>query len=556
MARILLIYANPAITAIPVAPYGMEKIAQAFTLAGCEVIMKAPFIEDNPVDEMNGYLLEAWDLIGFSIRNIDDALVVRSEKGSGDIDLSFYLDAVKPLITLAISSLGPDRVLLGGTAISSGPLPVLQYLGARHAISGPADDLCWKIGVELKKGNGLILPSDPRVITNEGVLSKNHRTLGRKRGFGHNAVLLPAPASRMGPYLGLTMVRGGRVAVSLDAGCDRRCNFCVEARFLGYSIVNRDEQAILIEIEQLQQLGVQKFWLATSELNVPNDKKAISLLKKLAGKNLDLMGFLQVAPISYELLDAMEDAGMDPSSLSFEFGHLDGDLLRKGAGPANRKQIDELVEMWLRRGYDTLGGSVLLGAHPEENWDTIDSAIQSAKEIDAALPKGFGLAYATGARVYPETDLADWVADHWNAAVKDIYGEHDKSFVRPVVFCRPTSPRKLLGYVNRGLASAKGQMGPMNAEAPASEVMLSTEAFVNRAIWRLQEGKVSAAERCLKEALKLTPNHLEALAQLAQLQVNLLHDSQAARNTLLKLQESLPIGDHRREEVRCLLVNL
>ena len=47
--RVLLVYANPAITATPVPPYGMEKVAQAFRLAGCEAIMLAPFIETDPL---------------------------------------------------------------------------------------------------------------------------------------------------------------------------------------------------------------------------------------------------------------------------------------------------------------------------------------------------------------------------------------------------------------------------------------------------------------------------------------------------------------------------
>ena len=548
--RVLLIYANPAITAQPVPPYGMERIAQAFQLAGCEVVQSAPFIEAKPLAVLKKLLAASWDLVGFSVRNIDDALVVRSTQGESDIDLEFYLDLVKPLVEYAVAHLGQDKVLLGGTAIGAGPVPVTRYLGARFAISGPAGDLCWRIGRSLVRGEGVLFEDDPRVVD----LKQGPKL--RPRHFGANAQLLPAPAARLGPYLGLTIARGSRVPVALDAGCDRRCNFCVEASFLGHSVVSRSVDHIVLEMEQLAAVGVRKFWLATSELNVPNDRKAIELLKRIAGKGWDLMTFLQVAPVSHELLDALEGAGVDPTTLSFEFGHLDDELLRKGAGPANLGHIDALADLWLERGYDTLGGSILLGAHPEESWDSIDRALEKALQLDSRFSKGLGLAYATGARVYPETELAAWIRANREAAQPHLYGDDDPEFVRPVVFSRPTSPRKLLGYVERSLRAAVGEMGPMNAEAPADKQQLAAEALVNRGIWRSQEGLFEEAAVLLEQALNLQPAHFEALSQLAQLQANCLDQPQKATLTLLRLRAALPSSDHRRAEIEAQLGKL
>ena len=46
--RILLVYANPAITATPVAPYGAERVAHAFRIAGCDARVIAPWLELRP----------------------------------------------------------------------------------------------------------------------------------------------------------------------------------------------------------------------------------------------------------------------------------------------------------------------------------------------------------------------------------------------------------------------------------------------------------------------------------------------------------------------------
>lgn len=396
----------------------------------------------------------------------------------------------------------------------------------------------------------LIIPSDPRVIYSDHVAEYPHQTPHQPRGFAKEARLLPAPAARMGSYLGLTVARGGRIAVAVDAGCDRRCNFCVEAHFMGFGVHERSIDTVVREIEQLYAIGVRKFWLATSEINVPNEKNAIALFQALAKYNIDIMTFIQVAPVTDALLDAMEDCGLDPSTLSFEFGHLDADLLRDGAGPANRKQIDALVNLWLKRGYDTLGGSILLGSHPQETWQSIDSALDAALEIDSALPKGLGLAYATGARVYPQTSLADWIATHRAEAQPFLYGSTDKSFVEPVIFSKPTHPRKLLRYVNRYLSQAKGQMGPMNAEAAYEPEQLQAEALVNRGIWRLQEGKKEQAETCFQNALHHKAQHLEALAQIAMLVAVDPSRAEEAISYLTTLSHALPFKDGRQEEIR------
>lgn len=549
--NVLLIYANPAITATPIPPYGMERIAQSFQLAGCKVHQLAPFIEANPLEFVMSALETDWDLIGISIRNIDDALIVRSKGGSADIDLKYYIDDIKPIVNAALLRVGKERVLLGGPGFSAAPSPLLDELNAKWGIAGPGDDLCWLIGREMVKSGKVSWPNDPRIICSEDRIGQHpHQSPNRPRGFGEDTQLLPAPAARMGPYLGLTMARGGRAAVALDAGCNRRCQFCVEARFNGYRVTARSPQDVLTEIEQLVSIGVKRFWLATSELNVPDEKQAIAVLKGLAGKGLDLMAFLQPTPISPTLLNAMEDAGMNPGHLSFEFGHLHPELLKKGAGPANKRQIDDLINLWLKRGYPGLGGSILLGAHPDENWSTIEWTLEEALRIDSVFKDGFGLAYATGGRVYPETDLADWIANHPKQAEPHLYGERDPRFLRPVIFCRPTSPRNLLAHVQSKLKHAKGQMGPMNSEAPANEDVLAVEALVNRGIWRRQEGNEADAEACFQEALRMNSKHLEALAQLATLQSSEAERRDEALHTLNRLMAALAIDDPRQEEVK------
>lgn len=554
--RVLLVYANPAITASPVPPYGMERVAQSFRLAGCEVAMLAPYIEADPAATLAEALAKAPDLVGFSVRNLDDALVVRSELGPGDIDTTGYIDQIAPLVAQAQAAVGPERVLLGGTALSSGPLPVLRALGGTVALSGPADDLCYWIGRALVRGEGVVFPDDPRVVRAEQVSAAPHLTPTRARGFAQAWRPPPGPTPRMGAYLKLLVVRGGRVPVQIATGCDRRCNFCVEARFTGYQVMPRPVDDVVAEIDALERAGVRRLWLTTSELNAPTGEHALAVLRRLAGRDLDLAVFVQVAPMNEALLDALEGAGVDPCALSYEFGHFDDEILRAGGGPANRKAIDQLVNLYVRRGYRQLGGSVLLGSHPLETEETLERALDYALEVDRVLPLGLGLSYACGGRVYPESDLADQVVAMGDAAKPYLYGADDPSFVRPVIFSKPMPPRRMMAWVKAKLARARGPMGAMNAEAPADPHQLEAERLVNRGIWRAYEGQPQAAQEAFDAALGLWPGHLEALAQLGLLQANVLRDPDAAARTLQRLLDALQPQDLRRVEVEAALTQL
>ncbi|MFZ5481968.1 MAG: B12-binding domain-containing radical SAM protein [Myxococcota bacterium] len=526
MARVLLVYANPAITATPVSPYGAERIAHALRIAGCEVRLVAPWLEPAPRAAVARALDWKPDLVGFSIRNVDDALVVRAATGRGDLDTAFYLPAVRPLVRLAQARGVP--VLVGGAAVSSMPEAVLRYLGVRHGIAGPADDLAWRLGRALASGVPFpaALPDDPRVVDLEA-------TRPRARGDAAAWRPVPGPTPRMAEYMRLARARDGRVPVLVTAGCDRRCTFCVEASFLGWQVRARPADEIVHEIGLLARAGVRRVWLAASELNVPDGRHAVAVLRAVAAAGLavDVTGFLQPAPADDALLDAFAACGVDPAGLSWELGHLDDRLLRKGAGPANRAAIDRLVALYARRGHRTLGGSVLLGAHPEETYDHVDAALAVARELDAALPDGLGLAWAAGGRVYPNAPLGRWVRAHLAEARPHLYGRWTPDFVAPLVFCRPASPRALFAYVEAGLAGCRGQIRPLNAEATGDP---RVERWVNLAIVR---DDPAGAVRAARAALRLDPRHPEALRQLALLLANRRGDAPGALDALRRLAE-------------------
>ncbi|MFT5684051.1 MAG: hypothetical protein ACI8RZ_004992 [Myxococcota bacterium] len=540
---VLLLYANPAQTADPVPPYGMERIGTALTRAGCDVTLLSPFMTDAPVRSVVAALAEAPALVGVSVRNLDDALSVRSELGAGVIDTNSTLTAIRPLIAAAVKAVGVDRVVLGGAGIAAGGEAVIAALGARWGIIGPADDLAAELGARLVAGQSPLPLSDPRMAD-----AANPRTRPPRFARAFSAPI--GPTTRDPRWLSVVAARQSAVPVEVATGCDRRCWFCMEARAAGQRVYPRPVPAVVAEVDALIAAGVETVWLSASELNVPDDAHAIAVLRALSGRDVTLRFFLQAAPISPALLDAIEDCGIDPATVPIEAGHLDDRILRAGGGPANRSHLDALVGRWVARGYSSLSLSVIFGAHPLETEQTLEAATSAARQIDAALPEGLSLSYSCGARVYARSPLADWIRAHPEEAAPDLYGAvGEGDFAAPVVFCRPLAPRRMLARVKGALWGMRGDSGPLNTELAETG---STEAAINHSLWQWAEGERAAALTGLADALAQDPDHLAALSQ----QARLLHaDGQrdATRAVLSRLLEVMPQDDPRHGEISAAL---
>lgn len=526
---VLLVYVNPAQTGVFVPPYGLERLAAALREAGAGVRWCLPFLERDPEAAL-ARALEGGEgegtpaLVLLSLRNLDDGLVIRGELGPGAVETRGYLSAAGPLVARAVAAVGRERVVLGGGGLGAGGAALLGRLGLRWGIRGPAEDLVAR-GVKVLVGEGrLRWPEDPRVLDADapptGILAGPAGSAAATR-----SPFLPAsaPPPRHPEALALAVRSGAYIPVQISAGCDRRCHFCVEASFLDRRVAWREPRAVAAEVQDLVDRGVTHVFLAGSELNMPSAAPALALLRALRpvvarAPALHLLAFLQPAPLDDVLLDALEAVGMDPAELPVELGHLSPRILRAGGGPANLGHIEALVDRLAARGHRRLLGSVLLGAHPLETWETVDEALSVARDLDARLPEGLSLAVAAGARVYPTSPLGRTVRSRWEELAPHLYtpdgGPPDPELLDPVVFCRPGPPRTLLRHVLQ--TQLRGGITTMNGEGPATEVEARVAALREQVLLRGVRGEDARGElAALLAALPAgDPRRAEVLAAL------------------------------------------
>lgn len=476
---VLLVYANPAQTGVFVPPYGLERLAAAVLAAGARVRWCLPFLEPDPLAALDGALGAAEgqrpDLVLLSLRNLDDGLVVRGELGPGDIETRSYLVEVAPLAAAAVAAVGRERVVLGGGGLGAGGPALLRRLGLRLGVRGPAEDLVLAAVGALVREGAPRWPADPRVLDLAPETGPSAPETRLRAPPASPFVVEVAPPPRNPEALALARRSGAYVPVQISAGCDRRCHFCVEASFLDRRVAWRAPRAVAAEVQDLVDRGVTHIFLAGSELNLPTAGPALALLRALRpvverAPALHLLAFLQPAPLGDALLDALEALGMDPAELPVELGHLSPRILRAGGGPANLGHIEALVDRFAARGHRRLLGSVLLGAHPLETWETVDEALSVARDLDERLPEGLSLAVAAGARVYPTSPLGCAVRERASELAPHLYtvdgGPPDPDLLEPVVFCRPGPPRALLRHVLR--TELRGGITTMNGEGPAT----------------------------------------------------------------------------------------
>ncbi len=291
--RVLLVNTNIEKAPYPVPPLGLCMLANALADRHEVKIYDGVFDEGKGLEALVIQFLP--DVIGFSIRNIDDVVQDRQ---------IYYLDGILEKFITPVKRITKATIIVGGSGFSIFPTEIMEITGADFGIAGEAEAILPVLLDRIQSGSST---SDiPNLLTS---FSKK---VQKGSGF---AFLKPAAANfseidkwiDFSPYL----VKGV-YSVQTKRGCSHGCIYCTYPQIEGRKFRTRSPGDIADEIEQAhKRLGYITFEFVDSTFNDPGGH-AESICREIIRRNLKVrlrtMG-MNPRHTSDELFDLMARAG-------------------------------------------------------------------------------------------------------------------------------------------------------------------------------------------------------------------------------------------------------
>ena len=357
--RILLLNPNKMHNP-PVIPIGLEYLTTLLEKHGHDVKILDLCFSPSPIEELDNTLKkDKFDIVGFSIRNIDSCIYFNNE---------YYLPEFKKLIDCVKQHKIP--IILGGAGFSAMPDEILEYLQADYGIIGPGERAFPKFLEAWQAGQ-----------------IENNIMNGWNYGLDEDLIQIRAKKVDYQKYYS----NEGIIGFSTHIGCQNQCLYCIEA---GTKVSFRKVPNILKEVEHLVNLGYTHFHLCDSEFNADLNY-SIDFCNALAKKSLPLKWTLYMKPYPYNerLFQVLHDSNaylitlsVDSDKITQTLNNYSYDDLAKIIGFCNKYKIEVAID--------------LLTGYP---YETIDSTIEILKFFQKNRPKTVGISFYY--RIYKHTSL-------------------------------------------------------------------------------------------------------------------------------------------------------
>ena len=422
--RVMLVYSNRTRILEPAPPIGLSYVATAARRAGHDVRFVDLMISRDPDAELRNVLREFQpDVVGFSVRNIDNVVAQRT---------SWHLDEVSAMIA-TVRECSRALIVLGGPAVSILGATALKRLDADFAVVGEGEVVFPKLLAAIAGSrdyagiSGLCYRNCNQILSAEPV---------RQETFGESGM---GEWIRWRPY----ERGGGAWAVHTKRGCPLACLYCNYPAMEGRNLRQRDAADVVDEIEHVMRtVGPRTFEFTDSTFNVP-ESHALHICEEIIRRKLRVnFSAVGINPLmaSDELFALMKRAGfcslvITPDSASETMLHN----LRKGFGVGQVRRTAQLArESGIRcTWFFLLGG-------PGETRETVEETVSF---VETHLNwKRFLTVFMTGIRILPGTDLAQ-------RAVAENYIAADHDLCEPVFYFSPDVDEQwALERINQAIA--------------------------------------------------------------------------------------------------------
>jgi len=345
----------------PVIPISLEYLVTALEKHNHKVEILDLCFSDTPKNNLDKILNEkTFDMVGFTIRNIDSALYFNNE---------FFLPDFKPLIQCVKEQNIP--IILGGSGFSAMPNEILAYLEADFGIIGPGEK---------------IFPKFLELWQSKKITKKIFD--GWEAGLDKELVNLRGDNVDYSRYL----KEEGIVGFETHFGCNNQCPYCIEANT---RLHFRDISCIIEELAHLVNQGYNHFHTCDTEFNT-DLKFSIDFCTALIKRNLDLKWalYMKPTPNNEKLFELLHKSNAYLITLSVD----SDERIQK----LNSYTYDDLIQIvnYCQK-YDIKLAIDLLLGYPDEPLESVKKMINFFK-VNRPFTVGIGFNY----RVYNHTPLA------------------------------------------------------------------------------------------------------------------------------------------------------
>jgi radical SAM superfamily enzyme YgiQ (UPF0313 family) len=384
-SRILLISTNRCAVPDPVFPLGLTHLNAALREAGHETRWLDFQMESNPLEAAEGALDEFKpDLVGISLRNIDDVLIRKQET---------YFNELAPL-SAAIRRKTNRPIVIGGSGFSVFPARLLEFSGADYGVCGPGEEPFTRLITALEKGGspatvpGLAHRRDGVVVVNPP------GPPGRARPLAD----ADRPVSVVQHYLRA----GGMLNLQTQRGCGFHCCYCTYPVIEGRAHERQAAEAVAEDFARIQRLGAKYAFVVDSVFNSsPRHVTEVCEAVLRRGVRLSWGCFLRPQGLTSELMKLMARAGLrhiefgsdsfsDEVLTAYQKGLTFEDILRSSE-LARREEVDYC--------------HFLIAGGPGETLRTLDEGFERSRRLQGAV-----MMAVVGMRIYPGTALFERAA--------------------------------------------------------------------------------------------------------------------------------------------------
>jgi len=405
----------------PIGPIGLDYVAEALNGAGHHVeILDLCWAHDWGSAIGDFFDERSFDLVGMTLRNTDDCAFTSRQ--------SFLAEFAAMADTVRRYTDAP--VVAGGVGFSVMPTHVLERCKADAGFRGDGEFGLVQLAESMEGKRR------PQEVAN---------LIWRDQDRWHNNGPSMPPLTEL-PPMGRSWVdnrryfhEGGQAGIETKRGCSGHCIYCADPIAKGKTVRARPPGAVVHEIERLLEQGIDHIHTCDSEFNLPRDH-ATEVCEEMIRRNLGgrLRWYAYCTPLGFspELAKLMARAGC--AGINFGVDNGDEDMLRRLRRGFSPEAILNAARSCQEAGIVVML-DLLLGA-PGETRESITATVELMKQ---AAPERVGV--ALGVRVYPGTELAEWVFRKDVRA--GLVGEGDGT--EPLFFMEPAISPVVLDLLDR-----------------------------------------------------------------------------------------------------------